>query len=100
MSLSIYHGNEEWILKGLAVDLHKSISQLFPNLHVERFESFTDIVGKTKYHFFVQQGQLHSFVKKNGSHLLGNSICLFTHFDLKQFPVEILNQFYKNISQS
>ena len=80
MSLSIYHGNEEWILKGLAVDLHKSIDQLFPGLHVERFDSFTEFVGQTKYHFFIQQGQLQAFVKKNGVEFLPNTICLFTHF--------------------
>ena len=91
-SLSIYHGNETWILKGLGVDLHRAFDKHVPTLQVNRYESFTDYVGESDFHFFVQQGQLNAFVKKNGSSLLPRTICLFTHFDIKQFPREILNQ--------
>ena len=69
-SLSIYHGNEEWILKGLGVDLHRAFNQFAPHIAVSRFESFTNNVGNSDYHFFVQQGQLTAFVSKNGTSLL------------------------------
>lgn len=92
MSLSIYHGNEDWILKGFGLDIEKAFRNLYPNYTLERLESFTNKVGQSKYHFFVQQGQLMAFVAKNGPELLSRSICIFTHFDIKQFPVNILNQ--------
>ncbi len=92
MSLSIYHGNEEWILKGFGVDFEKSINKLFPSYNVQRFETFTNHIGETQFHFFVQQGQLKSFVEKNGTDLLSKSICIFTHFDIRQFPVQMLNR--------
>ena len=91
-SLSIYHGNEEWILKGLGVDLHRAFNQFVPQIDVSRFESFTNHVGSSDYHFFVQQGQLSAFVSKNGMSLLSKTICLFTHFDSNKFPCEILNR--------
>ena len=92
MSLSIYHGNEDWILKGLAVDIHKSLSRLYPDYQVERFDSFTQNVGKMSHHLFVQQGQLKSFVQANGDSILPETVCLFTHFDINQFPVKLLNR--------
>ena len=92
MSLTIYHGNEDWILKGFGLDIEKAFRNLYPNYTLERLESFTNKVGQSKYHFFVQQGQLMAFVAKNGPELLSRSICIFTHFDIKQFPVNILNQ--------
>ena len=92
MSLSIYHGNEEWILKGFGVDLARAFSRKFPNIHVERYESFISSPGSTKFHLFVQQGQLSQFVSKSGEHLLSSTICIFTHFDIKQFPCKILNK--------
>ena len=92
MSLSIYHGNEDWILKGFGLDIEKAFRALYPTYPLQRFESFTQKVGKSKYHFFVQQGQLIEFVKKNGVDYLAQSICIFTHFDINQFPVKILNQ--------
>ena len=92
MSLTIYHGNENWILKGFGLDIEKAFRFLYPTYPLERLESFTKKVGQSKYHFFVQQGQLMAFVKKNGSQLLPQSICIFTHFDVNQFPVAILNK--------
>ena len=78
MSLSIYHGNEDWILKGLAVDLHKSFSKLYPDYQVERFESFTQNVGKMSHHLFVQRGQLKAFVQANGDSIL-RRLCAYSH---------------------
>ena len=92
MSLTIYHGNEDWILKGFGLDIEKAFRALYPAYPLQRLESFTKKVGQSKYHFFVQQGQLSAFVQKNGSELLPHSICIFTHFDVNQFPVKILNQ--------
>lgn len=92
MSLSIYHGNEDWILKGFALDIETAFRRLYPAYSFQRLESFTSKVGQSKYHFFVQQGQLMAFVAKNGADLLPQSICIFTHFDIKQFPVNILNK--------
>ena len=92
MSLSIYHGNEDWILKGFGLDIEKAFRTLYPTYPLQRLESFTDKVGQSKYHFFVQQGQLMAFVEKNGSDFLPQSICIFTHFDINQFPVKLLNQ--------
>lgn len=93
MSLSIYHGEEEWILKGLAVDLEAAFKHRFPNYPVQRVNSFGERVGDTQYHFFVQQGQLNHFIKKtNKVEILKDTICLFTHFDIKQFPLAKLNR--------
>ena len=92
MSLSIYHGNEDWILKGFGLDIEKAFRRLYPTYPLERLESFTSKVGQSKYHFFVQQGQLMAFVEKNGSEFLPQSLCIFTHFDVNQFPVNLLNQ--------
>ena len=91
MSIAFYHGNEEWILKGLGVDLHKAFASLYPDYPSQRIESFTAHVANTNFHFYVQQGQLASFVRKNGTGVLNKSICLFTHFDKDQFPLKILN---------
>ena len=91
-SLTIYHGNEEWILKGLGVDLHRALNQFVPEITVSRLESFTSKIGNSDYHFFVQQGQLAAFVAKNGTSLLPKTICLFTHFDINKYPCEILNR--------
>lgn len=100
MSLSIYHGNEEWILKGVAVDIEASFNKLYPEFPVQRIESFTNIISKSEYHLFVQQGQLQAFVIKNGPTLLQRTICIFTHFDISQFPVDILNQCHSVIFMS
>ena len=61
MSLSIYHGNEDWILKGFGLDIEKAFRRLYPTYPLERLESFTSKIGQSKYHFFVQQGQLLYF---------------------------------------
>ena len=92
MSLSIYHGDEDWILRGFGIDIEKSINSLYPNFTCKRIESFEKYIGDTEYHLFVQQGQLRKFVSKKGSSRLSKTICIFTHFDHKQFPVDILNQ--------
>ena len=33
MSIAFYHGNEEWILKGLGVDLHKLLHRSTRIIH-------------------------------------------------------------------
>ena len=90
--LSIYHGNEDWILKGFGVDLETSFRKVTPSLNVERHESFTDVVGRGDYHLFVQQGQLFHHVRTKGSSRLPKTLCIFTHLQVKQYPVDILNQ--------
>ena len=72
--LSIYHGNEDWILKGFGVDLETSFRKVTPSLNVERHESFTDIVGRGDYHLFVQQGQLFHHVRTKGSSRLPKTL--------------------------
>ena len=57
MSLSIYHGEEEWILKGLAVDLEAAFEG-FPNYPVQRVNSFGGPVGDTKYHFLFSKASI------------------------------------------
>ena len=90
--LSIYHGNEDWILKGLAVDLEKSFRKVTPSLNLERHESFTGVVGRGDYHLFVQQGQLLNHVRSKGLSRLSKTLCIFTHLQVKQFPVDVLNK--------
>lgn len=93
MSLSIYYGKEEWILRGLGQDLKTAFQALYPHFAVGSVDAFEDQAGQTRHHFFVQQGQLGGFIRRTKStHILPNSVCLFTHFDKKQFPVEVLNR--------
>ena len=59
MHFAIFHGNERWILRGLAIDIESSLLKLGHT--VDRIE--TDLTNPDKpptadYFLFVQQGQL------------------------------------------
>jgi len=100
MLLTIYHGNEEWVLKGIAVDLQKALKEF--GVDAYRWGSFTERnpIGAKGYHFFVQQGQLLEYTKKNGTKHLKRTICLFTHIDTMNFNKNLLNSCRKIIFNS
>ena len=87
--ITFYHGNEEWVLKGIAVDFQRSFDSL--NLTTSRLESFTKARPASKYHFFVQQGQLLHHCNALGEDALNSTICLFTHLDIANFRKKQLN---------
>ena len=90
MKIGIYHGDEDWVLKGIGQDLANSLAKI-PGLSIQT----TDRVFKgerlrTDYHVFVQQGQLNANVKRNNNTMPKNTICLFTHLDVGNFAPKIL----------
>ena len=59
MKFAIFHGNERWILRGLAIDIEKSL--LKQGIEVSRYEVDLRNPGKipeADWFLFVQQGQL------------------------------------------
>ena len=89
-TIGVYHGDEDWVLKGIGQDLSKSLAE------INRFKvKTTDRVFKSvrldaDYHVFVQQGQLNKNCRNNSDNVPKNSICLFTHLDIGNFKPEIL----------
>ena len=87
---ALYHGNEEWVLKGIAVDLERSLRAL--GLSTVRSDAFKEPWASAEFHLFVQQGQLLRHVQREGPKHLSNSVCLYTHYDRNQCSPKILNQ--------
>ena len=90
VQFALYHGNEEWVLKGIAVDLEKSLKALGKT--TVRSDAFKEPWCTADVHFFVQQGQLVRHVQREGPSHLSDSICLYTHYDHQQCSPKILNQ--------
>lgn len=90
LNYALYHGNEEWVLKGIATDLQASLLSL--NASAERSDAFKDPWSDAETHIFVQQGQLLRHVQREGTAHLSQSICLYTHYDRTQCSPTILNQ--------
>ena len=88
--LAIYHGNEEWVLKGVAIDFCAEFVKL--GIDSVTFGSFNGPSLKSKWHMFVQQGQLSEHVRVNGTANLERTLCLFTHLDVGNFNKSILNR--------
>ena len=91
-SYGVYHGDEDWVLKGIGQDIATALSHTY-NVQVQS----TDQVFKgkrlnTDYHIFVQQGQLNSNCKFHHQLPPSNTICLFTHLDTSNFSPKILSQ--------
>ena len=87
--ITFYHGNEKWVLKGIAVDFQRAFDSL--NITTDRLESFTGVRGVSKFHFFVQQGQLMHHCNSLDENILPSTICLFTHLDISNFRKHQLN---------
>jgi len=90
LSIGIYHGDEEWVLKGIGQDLAKALRS-FEGINV----TTTDQVFKgerlaSDVHVFVQQGQLNANCCSDPSNVPDNSVCLFTHLDVGNFRPDIL----------
>ena len=91
-SYGVYHGDEDWVLKGIGQDLAASLLATG-----KASVSTTDQVfhGKrlhTDYHIFVQQGQLNINCRFHNNQVPPNTICLFTHLDISNFSPKILGQ--------
>ena len=104
MSLCIYHGNENWILKGIALDLQSGFVKACSDFRVERAETngdFSDVnQSPLKYHLFLSVTQLNLFVRSHENKLPPYTLLLFTHFDASQFNSELLNQLHSIIFMS
>ncbi|WP_071991477.1 glycosyltransferase [Synechococcus sp. CC9616] len=90
--IGVYHGDEEWVLKGIAQDLANSLEKV-KSISVLR----TDQVFKGKrldaeYHIFVQQGQLNKNCLNKKENVPDGTICLFTHLDITNFRPDILSK--------
>ena len=84
---ALYHGNEEWVLKGIAVDLERSLRALGKS--TERSDAFKEPWRTADLHIFVQQGQIrHVTVRVH----LTLSRFVYTHYDHQQCSPKILNQ--------
>ena len=83
MKIAIFHGNEKWILRGLGIDIEKSLLNI--GISVSRHEVDLNSPGKipdADWFFFVQQGQLDAILGAWGyrEDLVKKSICIFTHY--------------------
>lgn len=92
VSIGIYHGDEDWVLKGIGIDLSKAL-EVFPDVAVKRTDQvFKGRVLDSDCHVFVQQGQFYAHCKRNNGRVLKNSVCLFTHLDIANFCPELLSK--------
>ena len=93
-SIGIYHGDEDWVLKGIGQDLARSFRALnVPGLEIQTTDQvFKKIRLKTDFHLFVQQGQLNENCSNNPEKVPEGSICLFTHLDIRNFKPRILHK--------
>ena len=99
MKFAIYHGDEEWVLKGIGQDLASALNKLKSKKYVANSISVTTtdkvfhgVRLEADYHIFVQQGQLNVSISGNPDSLPHQTICLFTHLDIKNFKPQILNK--------
>ena len=92
VSFGIYHGDEDWVLKGIGQDLASSLA-LILGVTVQTTDAvFKGVRLKTDFHIFVQQGQLNENCKLNNGSVPNNSICLFTHLDVSNFNPKVLSK--------
>ena len=87
--LAIYHGNEEWVLKGVAIDFCAEFVKL--GIDSVTFGSFNGPSLKSKWHMFVQQGQLSEHVRVNGTANLERLMSFYLdvgNFN-RQFPTSV-----------
>ena len=87
---ALYHGNEEWVLKGIAVDLERALKPL--GVSTVRSDAFSEKWCSADLHVFVQQGQLLRHVQREGPKYLSTSVCLYTHYDHQQCSPNVLNK--------
>ena len=97
MHIAIFHGNERWILRGLAIDIETALKKI--GASVSRHE--VDLISpgeipKADWFFFVQQGQLNTILRAWGyrEDLIKKSICIFTHFDVNNCNFSLLNKIH------
>ena len=95
MKIAIFHGNEKWVLRGLAIDVERALSRL--GIDVSRHE--VDLrrpgpVPDADFFFFVQQGQLKSILAAwdYRHELVVKSVCIFTHYDAANCDAALLNR--------
>ena len=89
--IAIYHGNEEWVLKGIGQDLAAAFRSLGYSVNTTD-KVFKKVRLNADYHVFVQQGQLNSNCDDNPNNVPEGAICLFTHLDVKNFKPKILHK--------
>ena len=95
MRFAVFHGNERWILRGLAIDIESSLLKLGHTVsRIETDLSNPDDPPSADYYLFVQQGQLNTIHRAWGYKkvLLAKSICIFTHYDHNNAKFEVLNK--------
>ena len=92
MRIAIFHGNEVWVLRGLAIDIEKALIKL--GVSVSRHQVNLIEPGEipaADWFLFVQQGQMNSILKawNYREDLVKKSICIFTHFNFRNcnFPL-------------
>ena len=101
VAIGVYHGDEEWVLKGIGQDLAQALRIVDNSCHVQTTDKvFKKIVLPTDYHIYVQQGQLNQNVGNNPELVRPGTICLFTHLDVRNFKPDILHRCYRVIFNS
>ena len=97
MHIAIFHGNERWILRGLAIDIETALKKV--GASVSRHE--VDLISpgeipQADWFLFVQQGQLNTILRAWGyrEDLIKKSICIFTHFDVNNCNFDLLNKIH------
>ena len=92
LKIGIYHGDEDWVLKGIGQDLAKFLSTQPGVTVVTTDQVFEGVRLDADVHIFVQQGQLNANCKKNKNLPPPGTICLFTHLDVQNFRPDILSK--------
>ena len=95
LKIAVFHGNEIWVLRGLAIDIEKSLKRI--GVEVSRHEVNLNSPGaipEADWFLFVQQGQLDAILGAWGyrKDLVKKSICIFTHFVAKKCNFELLSK--------
>lgn len=93
MKIAIFHGNEVWVLRGLAIDIQKALTKL--GISVSRHQVNLLEPGEipaADWFLFVQQGQMDTILKawKYRKDLVEKSICIFTHFNFRNCNFSLL----------
>ena len=95
MRFAIFHGNERWILRGLAIDIEVALLRLGHSVNrIESSLTNPDPPPEADFYLFVQQGQLNLIHKAWGykTSLLSKSLCIFTHYDNNNAKIDVLNK--------
>ena len=95
MKIAIFHGNEIWVLRGLAIDIEKALKKC--GVEVTRHQVDLTNPGeipKADWFFFVQQGQMDTILKAwdYRMDLVRKSVCLFTHFNFRNCNFKLLEK--------